>query len=167
MKAMSKSKEKIQSLDEAIKLVSDWAQTEKIVFTNGVFDLIHPGHVLYLEEAKTLGTKLIVGLNSDHSAKTLGKGAHRPINPLEARAIVLAGLQSVDLIVSFDDETPLELIENLRPNVLVKGGDYTLEQIIGSSEVLDNGGKVHSLSFLKGYSTTAIEQRILKAGLDQ
>ncbi len=167
MKAMSKSKEKIQSLYKAIKLVDDWAQTEKTVFTNGVFDLIHPGHVLYLEEAKSLGTKLIVGLNSDHSVKTLGKGAHRPINHSEARAIVLAGLESVDLIVYFDNETPLELIENLKPNVLVKGGDYTLEQIVGAKEVLDNGGKVQSLSFVKGYSTTAVEQRILKAGLEQ
>ena len=164
---MSKSRDKIQHIDDAIITASAWTKNEMTVFTNGVFDIIHPGHVLYLEEAKSLGTKLIVGLNSDQSAKLLGKGDHRPINDENARAMVLAGLESVDLIVLFDDETPLKLIEGLSPNILVKGGDYSIDMIVGADDVLKKGGQVHSLKFVDGYSTTAIEQRILKAGLDQ
>lgn len=136
---------------------------EKTVFTNGVFDLLHPGHIHYLSEAKALGAKLIVGLNSDRSARTLGKGANRPINGEKARALVLAGLEAVDMVVIFDRPTPLELITALLPDVLVKGGDYALADIVGADVVMKNGGEVKSLAFIEGFSTTEIEQRIVEA----
>jgi rfaE bifunctional protein nucleotidyltransferase chain/domain len=163
---MSRSElsKKIQTLEQAIETVKVWSIQDEIVFTNGVFDLIHPGHVLYLEEAKNLGNRLIVGLNSDHSAKRLGKGSNRPINDENSRALVIAALESVDLVILFDQDTPLDLITTLKPNVLVKGGDYTIDQIVGAESVIANGGKVQSLPFVEGYSTTAIEQKILKAG---
>ena len=166
---MSRSElsKKIQTLEQAIETVKVWSIQDEIVFTNGVFDLIHPGHVLYLEEAKNLGNRLIVGLNSDHSAKRLGKGSNRPINDENSRALVIAALKSVDLVILFDQDTPLDLITTLKANVLVKGGDYTIDQIVGAESVIANGGKVQSLPFVEGYSTTAIEQKILKAGLDQ
>jgi len=130
------------------------------VFTNGVFDLIHPGHILYLEEAAQLGTKLIIGLNSDTSAKTLNKGDHRPINDEIARAIVISALKSVDAVVLFDESTPISLIEAIKPDTLVKGGDYSIDQIVGADIVIANGGQVKTLQFVEGYSTTAIEQKI-------
>lgn len=141
--------------------------SESIVFTNGVFDLIHPGHVLYLEQAKALGTKLVLGLNSDASARSLGKGDGRPINDQKSRSLVIAALRSVDLVVIFDEYTPLELIKVVRPNILVKGGDYTVDQIVGAKEVIEAGGEVKQLDFVEGYSTTAIEQRILNSGLSK
>ena len=144
-------------------ILETWrSENEQIVFTNGVFDLLHPGHVAYLEEAAALGTKLVLGLNSDASAKKLGKGEHRPINDQRARALVVAGLRSIDMVVLFDEATPLELIETVRPAVLVKGGDYRIETVVGAEEVLKYGGEVKLLRFLDGYSTTAIEQKILK-----
>ena len=144
-------------------ILDSWrAENERIVFTNGVFDLLHPGHVAYLEEAAALGTKLVLGLNSDASAKKLGKGEHRPINDQRSRALVVAGLRSIDMVVLFDEATPLELIETVRPAVLVKGGDYRIETVVGAEEVLRYGGEVKLLRFLDGYSTTAIEQKILK-----
>lgn len=165
--SQNKLSAKIQSIEQATETIKNWSDQEKIVFTNGVFDLIHPGHVLYLEEAKCLGTRLIVGLNSDDSAKRLGKGSNRPINDENSRALVIAALESVDLVVLFDQETPLDLITTLKPNVLVKGGDYSIDQIVGAELVIADGGKVQFLPFVEGYSTTAIEQKILKAGLDQ
>lgn len=159
---------KIMSLSDAVAQRAEWKNKgQKVVFTNGVFDLIHPGHVIYLAEAKAQGDKLILGLNNDVSAKMLGKGSHRPINHEEARAIVMAGLEMIDAIVLFGQSTPLELITALNPDVLVKGGDYTIENIVGSDIVLDAGGEVLSLKFVDGYSTTAIEQKIVKAGLDK
>ena len=155
--------DKIMAFDDALKLVKSWrSKSEKIVFTNGVFDILHPGHVLYLDQARALGTTLILGLNSDASAKAQGKGPNRPINDENSRATVLAGLASVDLIVKFNDPTPLSLIETILPNVLVKGGDYSLDQIVGAEIVTGNGGVVKSIPFVKGYSTTSIEQKILK-----
>jgi len=165
--SQNKLSAKIQSIEQATETIKNWSDQGKIVFTNGVFDLIHPGHVLYLEEAKSLGTRLIVGLNSDDSAKRLGKGSNRPINDENSRALVIAALESVDLVVLFDQDTPLDLITTLKPNVLVKGGDYSIDQIVGSELVIAMGGKVDSLPFVEGYSTTTIEQRILNAGLDQ
>jgi rfaE bifunctional protein nucleotidyltransferase chain/domain len=165
--SQNKLSAKIQSIEQATETIKNWSDQGKIVFTNGVFDLIHPGHVLYLEEAKSLGTRLIVGLNSDDSAKRLGKASNRPINDENSRALVIAALESVDLVVLFDQDTPLDLITTLKPNVLVKGGDYSIDQIVGSELVIAMGGKVDSLPFVEGYSTTTIEQRILNAGLDQ
>ncbi|MEQ9188455.1 MAG: D-glycero-beta-D-manno-heptose 1-phosphate adenylyltransferase [Cryomorphaceae bacterium] len=138
------------------------AKGERIVFTNGVFDLLHPGHIVYLEQAAALGTKLVLGLNSDASAKKLGKGEHRPINDQRSRSLVVAGLRSVDMVVLFDEATPLELIKTVLPAVLVKGGDYKIETVVGAEEVVNYGGEVKLLRFLDGYSTTAIEQKILK-----
>jgi D-beta-D-heptose 7-phosphate kinase / D-beta-D-heptose 1-phosphate adenosyltransferase len=132
---------------------------EKIVFTNGCFDVLHAGHVGYLEEAKALGDRLIVAVNDDASVSRL-KGSGRPINTLERRMAVLAGLSAVDWVVSFSEDTPQELIEKVLPNVLVKGGDYRPEQIAGSKAVLDNGGEVKVLGFLEGCSSTAILEKM-------
>ncbi len=154
----------IYSLQELSDLRKNWADNnEVIVFTNGVFDLIHPGHILYLEEAAALGTKLILGLNSDSSAKSLNKGDHRPINDQKARSIVISSLKSVDAVVLFDESTPKNLIETLKPDILVKGGDYSIDQIVGADIVIANGGKVKQLQFVEGYSTTSIEQKIQNA----
>jgi len=151
----------IYSLQELITIRKNWTKSgERIVFTNGVFDLIHPGHILYLEEAAQLGTKLIIGLNSDTSAKTLNKGDHRPINDEIARAIVISALKSVDAVVLFDESTPISLIEAIKPDTLVKGGDYSIDQIVGADIVIANGGQVKTLQFVEDYSTTAIEQKI-------
>ena len=151
----------IYSLQELITIRKNWTKSgDRIVFTNGVFDLIHPGHILYLEEAAQLGTKLIIGLNSDTSAKTLNKGDHRPINDEIARAIVISALKSVDAVVLFDESTPISLIEAIKPDTLVKGGDYSIDQIVGADIVIANGGQVKTLQFVEDYSTTAIEQKI-------
>lgn len=128
---------------------------KKIVFTNGCFDIIHSGHCQYLSEAKKLGDILVVGLNSDSSVKKL-KGEERPINSFFDRAAVLSSLKSVDYVCIFEEETPIRLITALRPDVLVKGGDYTIDNIVGASEVISNGGNVVVLPFLEGRSTTKI-----------
>lgn len=152
---------KIMQLVQVIRQCGEWKkQGKRVVFTNGVFDILHPGHVLYLAEAAELGSKLIVGLNSDASVKLLNKGSNRPIQDEKARAIVLSGLEMVDAIITFEEPTPLEVITAIQPDVLVKGGDYSLEQIVGAKEVLDEGGEVKQLQFIEGYSTTAIEQKI-------
>lgn len=144
----------------AIDIISKWkADGEKLVFTNGCFDIIHIGHVLYLEQAKTLGTKLIIGINDDASVSAL-KGPKRPINSLHGRMAVLAALASVDMVIPFGEATPYDLIKSIIPDVLVKGGDWTPDQIVGSDIVISNGGEVRSLTFVEGYSTTAIEAKI-------
>jgi D-beta-D-heptose 7-phosphate kinase/D-beta-D-heptose 1-phosphate adenosyltransferase len=130
------------------------------VFTNGVFDLLHPGHVEVLEAARRLGDALVVGVNSDASARRLGKGPGRPVQPAEARARVLAGLAAVDRVVLFEEDTPLALIESLAPDVLVKGGDYTRETIVGADFVESRGGAVYAIPLLPGQSTTAIVERL-------
>ena len=122
--------------------------SKKIVFTNGVFDLLHVGHIRYLNEAKNLGNILVVGLNSDSSVQKI-KGPSRPINKLEDRALVLMALKSVDYVISFDDETPLNLIKKVMPDILVKGGDYKIKDIVGHKDVIENGGSVQSLPFIK------------------
>jgi D-beta-D-heptose 7-phosphate kinase/D-beta-D-heptose 1-phosphate adenosyltransferase len=131
-----------------------------LCFTNGCFDLLHPGHVQYLADARALGNFLVVGLNSDASVARL-KGPGRPVQDEAARAAVLLGLRSVDAVVRFDEDTPLELISALRPDVLVKGGDYTPETVVGRAMVEDGGGKLVLIPFLPGHSTSRIEQRIL------
>ena len=130
------------------------------VFTNGCFDLLHRGHVTYLDEARALGASLIVAVNSDASVKRQNKGSDRPINPLEDRMALLAALESVSLVTWFDNDTPLELILAIRPDVLVKGGDWTPDRIVGAAEVTAWGGSVHSIPFRHHTSTTALLQRI-------
>lgn len=136
------------------------ALARPLVFTNGVFDILHRGHVTYLAQARSLGASLLLALNSDASARRLGKGEDRPINTVEDRAAVVAALQSVDLVTWFDEDTPYELILACRPEVLVKGGDWPIHQIVGASEVQSWGGKVHSIPFLFDRSTTRLLVRI-------
>ena len=135
-------------------------QNKKIVFTNGCFDIIHAGHVQYLQQAKNQGDILIVGLNSDNSVKRL-KGANRPINNQQDRKIVLEALRSVDYVIIFDEDTPYNLIKQINPDVLVKGGDWRVDEIVGSDIVLKNGGEVKSLLFIDDTSTTSIIEKIL------
>jgi rfaE bifunctional protein nucleotidyltransferase chain/domain len=130
------------------------------VFTNGVFDVLHRGHVTYLAQARTVGASLIVGVNSDASVKRLGKGGDRPVNALADRMAVLAALESVNLVTSFDEDTPLALIVACRPDVLVKGGDWKPERIVGAREVKSWGGAVHSIPFAHERSTTALLAKI-------
>ena len=134
----------------------------KVVFTNGCFDLLHLGHVRYLEEARSLGDTLIVGVNTDTSVKRLGKDASRPVNPEGDRAALLAALACVDRVVLFEEDTPLELITALQPDILVKGGDYRLEEIVGREVVQARGGEVKVIPLVPGYSTTALLARIRK-----
>lgn len=130
------------------------------VFTNGCFDILHRGHVTYLAEARALGGSLIVGVNSDASVRRQGKGCDRPINVLEDRMALLAALESVSLVVEFDADTPLDLILAIRPDVLVKGGDWTPDRIVGAAEVIAWGGSVHSIPFRHHTSTTRLIQQI-------
>ncbi len=151
------------SLHEAQRQAKKWrAQGRRIVFTNGCFDLLHPGHVAYLEAAGGLGDALVIGLNDDDSVRRL-KGHRRPINPLSDRARMLAALKAVDMVVPFSEDTPLELIRALAPDILVKGGDYEADAIIGAGEVRANGGKVVVIPFVEGHSTTALIARIRDA----
>ncbi|MGA7749628.1 MAG: D-glycero-beta-D-manno-heptose 1-phosphate adenylyltransferase [Gallionella sp.] len=131
-----------------------------LVFTNGCFDVLHRGHVTYLAQARALGASLVVGVNSDASVKRQGKGDDRPINNGQDRIMVLAALESVSLVVPFDEDTPLGLILACRPDVLVKGGDWQIESIIGANEVQGWGGAVHSIPFLHERSTTALLKKI-------
>lgn len=131
-----------------------------LVFTNGCFDVLHRGHVTYLAQARALGAALIIGVNSDASVQRQGKGADRPINAEQDRMMVLAALESVSLVVGFDGDTPLELVLSCRPEVLVKGGDWAIENIVGSKEVLGWSGAVHSIPFLHQRSTTALLKKI-------
>ncbi len=136
-----------------------WPRDRTVVFTNGCFDLLHPGHVEYLAQARALGDALVVGLNSDASVRRLN-GAGRPLVPEAGRAAMLAGLRSVDAVTLFDEDTPLELISALLPDVLVKGGDYDLDGIVGRDAVEKAGGDVRVLPFVEGYSTTDILTRL-------
>jgi D-glycero-beta-D-manno-heptose 1-phosphate adenylyltransferase len=136
-------------------------ENKKIVFTNGCFDILHPGHVDYLSQARDLGDFLILGLNTDYSVKKLNKAPNRPINSELARACVLAALACIDAIVLFDEETPYDLISFLKPNILVKGDDYQVEKIVGYDVVKANGGKIVTIPFLKGYSTTELIKKIV------
>lgn len=152
---------KIVSKDELGKLVRMWQMlSQKIVFTNGCFDILHAGHIHTLTAAADFGNKLIVGLNTDASVSKLKPG--RPLQTQDSRALVLSALNCVDAIILFNEETPLELIKFIQPDVLVKGGDYSIDQIAGSNEVIASGGKVEVVPLLKGFSTTSIEEKIRK-----
>ena len=141
--------------------MQDWkSEGKKVVFTNGCFDIVHLGHLDYLEKARTLGQKLVVGLNTDASITRL-KGETRPIIPEIARARMLAALEFVDAVVLFADDTPLELIQTLLPDILTKGNDYAIENIVGAKEVINNGGSVETIELVDGYSTSNIIQKIL------
>lgn len=137
------------------------AERKKIVFTNGCFDLLHVGHVRYLAQAKKLGDFLIIGLNSDCSVKEL-KGEDRPINSFEDRATLLSAIESVDSVIKFEEQTPENLIKDIVPDILVKGGDYNIEDIVGYQTVMQNGGQVKTLSFYDGYSSTNYINKIKK-----
>jgi len=148
----------VRTRDAALR----WRQEQRgpVVFTNGVFDLLHPGHVSLLEAARREGAALVVGVNSDASATRLGKRGDRPLVPEAARARVLAALAAVDCVVLFDEDTPLELVRALRPDVLVKGADYSREQIVGGNEVESWGGRVVRVPLVEGFSTTALMERL-------
>jgi rfaE bifunctional protein nucleotidyltransferase chain/domain len=151
---------KISDLPAAIAQVAAWkSEGKKVVFTNGVFDLIHIGHITYLSKAAELGDKLIIGLNADSSVKRL-KGDSRPINTQDSRAALLASFFFVDAIVVFEEDTPLNLITALMPDILIKGADYTIDNIVGAKEVMANGGEVKTITFVEGYSSTSIIQKI-------
>ncbi|HLX30602.1 MAG TPA: adenylyltransferase/cytidyltransferase family protein [Casimicrobiaceae bacterium] len=149
--------------DAAHALERILALARPLVFTNGVFDILHRGHVTYLEQAKALGASLVVAVNSDPSARRLGKSAERPINTLDDRMAVLAALASVDLVVPFDTDTPLDLIIGCAPDVLVKGGDYSLATTVGAAEVLARGGRFVAIPFVYERSTTALVKKIRDA----
>lgn len=153
-----------KDLKQALSLLSMEGKT--IVFTNGCFDIIHAGHVAYLEEAKAMGDVLVVALNSDESVRRL-KGSNRPIVHEENRLKVMAALSSVDFVTLFMENTPLQLIEMILPDILVKGGDWKIADIVGSQAVLQNGGQVRSLNYIEGNSTTNIEQKIILNYLSQ
>ncbi|MGV3707054.1 MAG: D-glycero-beta-D-manno-heptose 1-phosphate adenylyltransferase [Arcticibacter sp.] len=151
---------KILSLPEILKLVKVWKfQEKKIVFTNGCFDLLHLGHIDYLAQAAALGNKLIIGLNTDASVSRI-KGPSRPITDQQSRAALIAALFFVDAVVLFDEPTPADLIAAIKPDILVKGADYTIDQIVGADTVLASGGEVKTIPLIDGYSTTAIEKKI-------
>jgi len=154
--------DKISDLLTLKDKVSAWQSVgKKVVFTNGVFDLLHIGHITYMAKASELGDKLIIGLNSDSSVKRI-KGDDRPVNDQDSRAALLAALFFVDAIVLFEEDTPLNLISTLLPDILVKGADYAVENIVGAKEVLANGGEVKTIDFVEGYSSTSIIQKIRK-----
>lgn len=165
---------KLQQIHSKIYLLNSKSfakpENKKVVFTNGCFDILHKGHVEYLAQASELGDYLIVGINSDASVKAQNKGVERPINSIEGRSAVLAGLGFVDAVIEFDAETPLKLIENILPDVLVKGADYNPDQtdpnskdyIVGKEAVLKNGGQVKVIDLIEGYSTTNIVNKLNK-----
>lgn len=139
-------------------------KSQKIVFTNGCFDLVHQGHIDYLSKARDLGDILIIGLNTDNSVRRL-KGSHRPINDEKSRALILASFLFVDAVILFDEDTPYELIKKVQPDILVKGSDYKAEDIVGYDIVTAKGGKVETLDFLPGFSTSGIEKKIIDEAL--
>jgi rfaE bifunctional protein nucleotidyltransferase chain/domain len=157
--------DKIVSATDAAKLVDKWKLEGEVVFTNGCFDILHLGHIDYLEKSRKLGTRLVVGLNTDASVKRL-KGPERPLNNEYARARMLAALACTDAIILFDEATPLELITAISPDVLVKGSDYTVDKIVGADFVIEHGGSVKTIDLVQGYSTTGMIEKI-KASLNQ
>lgn len=153
--------DKIVSREKALQIITSLkADGKKVVFTNGCFDILHPGHVDYLCQARDLGDFMVLGLNTDSSVKKLEKAPDRPINNEDTRAKVLAGLACIDIIVLFDEVTPYELIQTLQPSILVKGDDYKIEDIVGYDIVTASGGKVITIPQVKGYSTTNIIRKI-------
>ena len=157
---MKKTKDKFFSQDDLSEQVKQWQKAgNKIVFTNGCFDILHLGHIDYLEQARSKGDRLIIGLNTDSSVKKI-KGEHRPINNEMARARMLCALEFVDGVTFFTEDTPLLLITQLIPDVLIKGSDYLAENIVGADIVLKNGGKVETIALVDGFSTTNIIDKI-------
>ena len=165
MKSKSIFQEKIFSdVGQANSLIGKWKREgQQIVFTNGCFDILHKGHVSYLYQASLLGSKLVLGLNSDASVQRQGKSPNRPLQDENSRAHVLAALAFVDAVIIFNEDTPIELISAIEPDVLVKGADYQIKDIVGAQEVLEMGGEVKTIKLEAGYSTSAIEQKILES----
>ena len=160
MSTLPTIKSKIVDFSEIRNLVSKWkSDGNRIVFSNGCFDVLHFGHVSYLAEAKDLGDKMIIGLNSDASVKRL-KGETRPINGQHERAVLLAALQFVDSVVIFDEDTPEKLIKNVEPDFLVKGGDYTIDTIVGANFVMSYGGKVITIPLVENFSSSIIIKKL-------
>lgn len=158
------SADKVMSREDAARWVRDQQNRGlRVVFTNGCFDLLHPGHVDYLEEARSLGDALIVAVNTDASVRRLDKGPDRPVNPEYDRARVLAALAAVDRVVLFDEDTPLQILTELQPDVLVKGGDYRDTDVVGRDVILARGGEVKVLPFREGYSTSRLLDRLRRA----
>jgi rfaE bifunctional protein nucleotidyltransferase chain/domain len=155
----SNLQQKIQTVEELLPQIAEWRKEGEIVFSNGCFDILHLGHLDYLSQAADLGHKLILGLNSDASVSRL-KGPSRPINDQKARASMLAALSFVDAVVFFEEDTPYELIKAVQPDILVKGADYAIEEIVGHDIVLARGGRVIPIDLLEGYSTTAILEKL-------
>ncbi|MDI9870105.1 D-glycero-beta-D-manno-heptose 1-phosphate adenylyltransferase [Flectobacillus roseus] len=154
------TQDKICTLEQAIDQVEKWqSEGKKIVFTNGCFDIVHLGHIDYLEKARKLGDKLVLGLNTDASVNRL-KGPTRPVVNEYARSRMMAAFEFVDTVILFDEPTPLQVIEQVKPDILVKGDDYTVETIVGSDFVLAKGGEVKTISLVEGYSTTSLIQKI-------
>lgn len=151
---------KIASPADAVSRVTQLRQKGPVVFTNGVFDVLHRGHATYLAQARSLGVSLVVALNTDASSKRLGKGEDRPLNTLEDRAALMAALASVSLVTWFDEDTPYQIINALRPDILVKGGDYDMATLAETQLVLSYGGHAQAIPFVSGYSTTALVQKI-------
>jgi len=159
---MEQSLNKIKVISDAKKKVAEWkAKGEKVVFTNGCFDILHLGHVDYLEKSRNLGDRLVVGLNTDSSVSRY-KGPDRPVQDENSRARVISSLQFVDMVVLFDQDTPQELISTLVPDVLVKGSDYLAENIVGADVVKKAGGEVKTIDFVQGYSTSKVIEKIKK-----
>ena len=157
---LKKIQSKILTRGDVVRSVAGWRRVgERIVFTNGCFDLLHYGHVCYLAQARELGDRLVVGVNSDESVGRL-KGPGRPVKDERTRLYLLAAFEYVDVVVLFEEDTPYELIKALEPDVLVKGGDWAVEDIVGSDLVLAGGGEVRSLPFVEGFSTTGFIQKI-------
>jgi D-glycero-beta-D-manno-heptose 1-phosphate adenylyltransferase len=157
---MTNTAQKIQSIEQAQQTLEHWKkQGQQIVFTNGCFDIVHLGHIDYLEKTRNLGDRLVVGLNTDASVQRL-KGTSRPVVAEYPRARLIAALEFVDLVVFFGEDTPLNLIETLKPDILTKGSDYSIQNIVGADFVLSNGGKVETLDLIAGYSTSAIIEKI-------
>lgn len=157
----NRSEHKIVTIAEGIEIRKQWkANGDKVVFTNGCFDILHLGHVDYLEKSSEFGTQMIVAVNSDASVRTLEKGVERPVNAEYARARLIAALGFVTMVIIFGESTPLELIKELTPDVLVKGDDYTIETIVGAKEVIAAGGEVKTIAIVPDYSTTQIIQKL-------
>jgi rfaE bifunctional protein nucleotidyltransferase chain/domain len=160
MSQWNKLQAKVYTTDTLQSQIAEWRKdNQKIVFTNGCFDLLHLGHVDYLAKARDLGDKLIIGLNTDTSVSRI-KGPSRPIKDQKSRATILAAMQFVDAVIFFDEETPIDLIAWVKPDVLVKGGDYTLEGIVGHEIVLEKGGEVKTIPFVEGYSSSKLIEKI-------
>lgn len=160
---MEQTADKIIGLEKAKELVGQWQDDDrKVVFTNGCFDIVHLGHIDYLEKARNMGDKLVLGLNTDASVSRI-KGPLRPVVSEQSRARLMAALSFVDAVILFDEPTPLQVIETLKPDILVKGDDYTAENIVGADFVLSKGGAVKTIPLVQGYSTSALIEKIRAA----